>query len=115
MMRVISKTDVTPFSNSPTCSGFAFEFGDKDLDIAVVTVDGRYPETGHLTNKVCKEIAYVLSGNGSVGVDNVVHELHPGDAVMILPGERFFWQGEKLKMLMPCNPAFYPEQHKEVG
>ncbi len=114
-MKVIGKSNVVAFSNSPTCSGFEFAFGDKDLNAAIVTVDGRYPEQGHLINEVCKEIAYVISGEGKVGVDDEVHQLNPGDAVMIKPGERFFWHGNKLKMLMPCSPAFYPEQHKEVS
>lgn len=40
--------------------------------------------------------------------------LTKGDAVLIEPGEVFYWQGDQLEMLMPCSPAFYPEQHKEV-
>jgi mannose-6-phosphate isomerase-like protein (cupin superfamily) len=114
-MKVIKKSQTVSFSNSPTCSGLEFQFNDKDLNAAVVTVDGRYPDQGHLVNEVCKEIAYVLSGSGSVGVDDVVHELQPGDAVLINPGERFFWHGDALQMFMPCSPAFYPEQHKEVA
>jgi len=110
-MKRITKSQTVHFTNSPTCSGFEFPFKDKDLNIAVVTVDGRYPDTGHVVNKVCKEIAYVLSGSGSVHVDGVAHRLEPGDAVLLNPGEKFFWQGEKLEMLMPCSPAFYPEQH----
>lgn len=113
-MKTIKKADAISFSNSSTCTGFAFAFGDKDLDIAVVTVDGRYPEKGQLINEKCKEIAYVLSGNGKVGVDGKVQQLNPGDAVLIIPGEKFFWEGNKLEMLMPCSPAFYKEQHKEV-
>jgi len=113
-MKVIAKTGITPFSNSLTCKGFGYEFGDKDLNIAVATITGRYPDKGHLVNEVCKEIAYVLSGSGQVGVDNQTYDLHPGDAVLILPGERYFWQGQNLQMLMPCSPAFDPQQHKEV-
>jgi mannose-6-phosphate isomerase-like protein (cupin superfamily) len=114
-MKVLTKSQTNAFSNSNTCDGVEFPFGDKDLNIAVVTVHGRYPDKGHLMNKVCKEIAYVVSGKGSVGVDNEVHELNPGDAVLIEPGERFFWEGEQLQMLMPCAPAFFPEQHVEVA
>ena len=114
-MQIITKSQTTSFSNSPTCSGEEFAFGDTDLNIAVVTVNGRYPASGHLQNKVCKEIAYVLSGNGKIGVDNTVHELSPGDAVLIAAGERFYWEGAGLKMIVPCSPAFYPEQHIEVA
>lgn len=114
-MKIITKPETVAFVNSKSCSGQSFPFGDEDLDIAVVTVDGRYPDNGHLVNEVCKEIAYVLSGHGSVGVGPDTHNLSPGDAVMINPGEKFYWQGTKLKMLMPCAPAFLPSQHKEVA
>ena len=113
-MKAIKKADTISFTNSPTCAGFAFDFGDKDLDIAVVTVNGRYPEKGQLINEKCKEIAYVLSGNGKVGVNGKVQQLSSGDAILILPGEKFFWEGNQMEMLMPCSPAFYIEQHKEV-
>gem|GEM_PF-2374449 len=29
-------------------------------------------------------------------------------------GERYFWDGQ-MTMFVPCTPAWYPEQHKEVG
>ncbi len=111
-MKIIAKSQTIKFSNSDTCEGFEFNFEDRDLNIAVVTVHGRYPEAGHLVNEVCKEVGYILGGHGTVGVDNEMYDLHPGDAVFINPGERYYWQGEHLTMLMPCSPAFYPEQHK---
>jgi mannose-6-phosphate isomerase-like protein (cupin superfamily) len=114
-MKLLKSSDTVAFSNSSTCKGFEFPFGDKDLNIAVVTVHGRYPEKGHLVNEVCKEIAYVMSGSGSIGVDGVTYKLGPGDAVLVKPRERFFWEGNNLVMLMPCSPAFYPEQHTEVS
>jgi mannose-6-phosphate isomerase-like protein (cupin superfamily) len=113
-MQVIQNSSTAHFSNSDTCEGEEYAFGDKDLNIAIVTVHGRYPEKGHLINEICKEIAYVLSGSGSIGVDDKVTQLSSGDAVLLKPGEKFYWVGDQLKMIMPCSPAFYPEQHKEV-
>lgn len=113
-MKVIYNSETVSFSNSSTCEGIEFPFKDEDINIAVVTVDGRYPDKGHLMNEISKEIACVISGSGIVGVDEVEHALQPGDAVLIRPGERFFWQGDNLRMLMSCIPAFKPEQHKEV-
>jgi len=31
----------------------------------------------------------------------------------IIKGEKYFWEGE-MEMFMPCTPAWYPEQHKEI-
>lgn len=114
-MKLITQIDTTSFSNSDTCAGYEYAFDDKDLNIAVVTVNGRYPESGYIVNEVCKEVGYVLNGKGSIGVlDEANRELEPGSAVMLQPGEKFFWQGESLVLLMPCSPAFYPAQHKIV-
>lgn len=115
-MKVIKQPDAARFSNSTTCSGYEYSFNDRDLNVAVVTVNGRYPEKGYIFNEVCKEVGYVLGGHGSITVmGENVQQLNPGDAVMIQPGEKLFWQGESLEMLIPCSPAFFPEQHKEVG
>jgi mannose-6-phosphate isomerase-like protein (cupin superfamily) len=114
-MNSIQKSNANSFSNGPTCTGYEYSFGDKDMNIAVVTVNGRYPETGYVMNEVCKEVGYVLSGRGSISVvGGDMRNLETGDAVMIQPGEKFFWQGDSLEMLMPCSPAFYPEQYKIV-
>jgi len=113
-MKVIKKSEAKRFVNSESCTGFEFGFGNKELNIAVVTVNGRYPDKGHLVNDVCREIGYVLHGTGIVGIGKTTHGLSPGDAVMIEPGEKFYWHGESLEMLMPCAPAFFPEQHRET-
>lgn len=114
-MKVIKKSETESFSNGPTCTGYGFPFGDKDMDIAVVTVNGRYPEVGYVLNEVCKEVAYVLRGSGRLIMgDGVAKDVGPGDAAMIQPGEKYYWEGKSLEMIMPCSPAFYPEQHKKV-
>lgn len=114
-MGVLKKSEAEAFSNGPTCSGYAFPFGDKDIDIAVVTVNGRYPEKGYALNEVSKEIGYVLGGTGEIVIaGGMPRQIGAGDAVMIQPGEAFYWRGEGLEMLMPCSPAFNPAQHKNV-
>ena len=113
-MKSITQAQANSFSNSPTCYGEEYNFNDKDLNIALITVNGRYPEAGFATNEVCKEISYVVSGSGSVHTEHESLELHPGDAIMLQPGEKFYWEGKNMRMIMPCSPSFYPEQHKVV-
>jgi mannose-6-phosphate isomerase-like protein (cupin superfamily) len=114
-MKIIKKADSTDFANSNTCYGVEYRFKDKDLDIARITIDGRYPAKGHLINKVIKEIIYVLGGSGVVGVGDKEYILRPGDAVFIKPKERYYLRGKSMRLLVPCSPAFYPEQHIEVS
>lgn len=115
-MKLIKKSETESFTNSPTCAGYIFPFGDNELDIAVVTVNGRYPEQGYALNEVSKEIAYVLKGTGKLVVDTMAaQDMQAGDAAMILPGEKYYWEGDNLELIIPCSPAFTPTQHKLVA
>jgi hypothetical protein len=114
-VKSVQKSSAVKFTNGPTCAGIEYSFDDKDLNIAVVTVNGRYPETGYVTNDVCKEAGLVLGGSGKLCLENgVTTSVQMGDAVLIQPGEKYFWEGESLEMMMPCSPAFYPEQHQAI-
>lgn len=114
-MQVIKKSEAESFTNGPTCTGYAFPFGDPDIDIAVVTVNGRYPEKDYALNEVSKEIAYVIGGVGEIVIgEEAPRQVKAGDSVMIQPGEKYYWVGDNLEMLMPCCPAFDPGQHKNV-
>lgn len=54
-----------------------------------------------------------MEGSGKIVVEGKEIELNEKDLILLEPGERFYWEGN-MKMLVPCNPAWYPEQHKEV-
>ena len=98
-----------------TANTTAREYPEGDLDIwgAVIEINGRYPEKGRTVNLECKELVYFLEGEGKLVVEDKEIEVRKGDQVVIEPGEKFYWQG-KLKMFMPCTPAWHPEQHKQV-
>lgn len=115
-MKIIRKSETESFANGPTCTGYSFPFGDGDVDVAIVTVNGRYPEEGYVLNEISKEIAYVLKGNGKLVMSSAApQDLRVGDAALILPGEKYYWEGENLEMIMPCSPAFDPNHHKHVA
>jgi mannose-6-phosphate isomerase-like protein (cupin superfamily) len=86
---------------------------DKDINVAYVEIRGRYPDKGRVTNEVCKEMAYITEGKGKIVVEGEEIELNELDLILLEPGERYYWEGN-LKMVVPCTPAWYPEQHKEV-
>jgi mannose-6-phosphate isomerase-like protein (cupin superfamily) len=115
-MRRIQKTEALLFSNGPTCDGVEYSFDNKAMNLALVTVNGRYPETGYVMNEVCQEMGYVVSGAGKLCRDDGSElAVASGDAAFIEPGEKYYWEGEALAMVMPCAPAFYPEQHKRIA
>lgn len=116
-MKLVKRDEVNEYKNSDKCLALEYPLGDKDLNIAVIKLTGRYPEQGMVVNDVCKEVVYVEEGDCRlVFSDKEVEEveLKAGDIVLLEPGEKYYWEGNAT-LVVPCTPAWYPEQHREVG
>lgn len=112
-MKIIHKNQTKIFKNSDACTATEYPMEDKDINGAVIELKGRYPDKGRVVNLKCKELAYVIKGSGRLVVEGKEMKLNEGDLVLIEAGEKFFWEGN-LIMFMPCTPAWYPGQYKEV-
>lgn len=64
-MKVVFKNQTHEFKNSNVCIAIEYPLGDKDINGAVIKLKGRYPGKGWVVNLKCKELAYVMKGNGS--------------------------------------------------
>lgn len=112
-MKIIHKNQTNVFKNSDRCIAIEYPLGDKDINGAVIELDGRYPDKGRVVNLECKELAYILEGSGKLIIEDEEIEFEKDDLILLEPGEKYFWEG-KCKMFVPCIPAWWPEQHKEV-
>ncbi len=112
-MKTVHKNQTEKFKNSDSCIAIEYPLKDNDINGAVIELSGRYPDEGRVVNLKCKELAYIIEGSGKLVVEEKEVKLEEGDLVLIEPGEKYFWEGN-LKMFIPCTPAWYPEQHKEV-
>ena len=99
--------------NSAHCFVTEFPIADHDINFAIVKVSSRYPDSGYATNTISKEIVYVQEGGGKVVVGNVGFALIPGDAVLISPNEKYYFDGD-MTLHISCTPAFRPEQHIHI-
>ena len=113
IMKVIYKNQAKVHKNSDKCTAIEYPLGDKDINGVIIKLTGRYPDKGRVINEKCKELAYVIKGSGLVNIENKEIKLEEGDLVLIEPDEKDYWDGN-LTLFMPCTPAWYPEQHKEV-
>lgn len=55
-MQIIKKENAIKGSNSKFCETLEYSFDDKDIDLGVATITGRYPESGYCVNTVSKEL-----------------------------------------------------------
>ena len=59
-----------------------------------------------------EEIYYITHGTGRIRIDGETHDVRPGDAVAILPGQKHkLWNTgvETLRLLCCCAPAYEHE------
>ena len=112
-MQIVKKSQRKEFKNSEYCIAFEYPINDKDINGAIIKLNGRYPDPGFAINEICKEMAYVVEGNGKIVIEEKEYLISQGDLVLINPGEKYYWQGN-MELFMPCTPAWTPEQHKNI-
>ena len=112
-MKIVHKNEAEIHKNSGACTAIEYPLGDKDINGAVIKLNGRYPDKERTVNLECKELAYIIKGSGILVIEGEEIKLNEGDLVLIEMGEKFFWEGN-MKIFVPCTPAWHPEQHKEV-
>lgn len=112
-MKIIKAEEAKEFKNSERCVATEYPLEDKDINVAMVEVNGRYPEKGRVTNLKCKELLYITKGSGKIVIEGVAVDFKEGDEILIEPGEKYYWDCHAT-MLASCAPAWYLEQHQEA-
>lgn len=95
-------------------SGMDYPSNDKDINFAVIKINSRSPKTGFQVNTDCKELLYIMNGNGTMYMkDNEAIEFNQGDVILIDKNECYAFDGN-FEAAVPCTPAWTSEQHKYV-
>lgn len=113
-MKHIASTATMMHKNGPGCTVWEYGAGEQ-LDIAIATITGRYPENGFVVNEVSEEAVYVISGTGNLATRDTRVSLQPGDAVFITANDPYYFEGEDLRITVSCTPPWSPDQHKELA
>jgi mannose-6-phosphate isomerase-like protein (cupin superfamily) len=114
-VKKVAREDTVEFQNADSCQVIEYPFGEKDINGSVISVNGRYPESGYAVNEVCKEVVYITKGSGKLVLeDGSMTDFEAGDSLFVDANEKYFWEG-KFESYMACSPAFYPEQHKVLN
>jgi mannose-6-phosphate isomerase-like protein (cupin superfamily) len=112
-MKIVKKTQRQEFKHDDNCVIYEYWMDDKAIDGCIVKLKGRYPKNGLAENAVSKEMAYVIAGSGKVVIEDKEFGIDQGDAILINPGEKFYWEGD-IELFIPCTPAWSTEQYKVV-
>ncbi len=54
-MKLVKECQAQKVRNSDKCEVLEYPLGDKDMDMAIASLKGRYPDRGYCINEECKE------------------------------------------------------------
>lgn len=114
-MKIVKLHDTEIGQNNDVCKTIEYFFQDKDIDLGIATITGRFPDSGYALNLVSKELVYVLEGSGTIHFENKEISYTKGDAILILPNEKYYYETEYSVLTLSCTPAWSKEQHKIVN
>ena len=110
-MKIIKSNEGIKENNSDKCKTIEYSFNDKDIDLGVAIITGRYPENGYCINTISKMLIQVLEGTGTLNFENKEIEFSKGDAILIENNEKYYWKSDYCKVSMICTPAWSKEQY----
>ncbi len=112
-MKLVKLNQAEAFANGDKCKVLEYPLEDKDINCATAILTGRYPDKGYCVNEECKELIYVIEGKGTLNKKEEIIQFEKGDVILIEKGEKYYWDAN-CRIVMPCTPAWYPEQHKFI-
>lgn len=111
-MKYLKKESSIKFKKE-TFTSYEYPLKDKDLDGAIVEINGRYPEVGWSHNTICKELFYLIKGSAILTTKTESLSLSEGDMAMVDILENYYWNGD-CTLLVSCTPAWSLEQTKNT-
>lgn len=113
-MKIIKYVEAEKGTNKDKCKTLEYPFGDNDINVGVAIITGRYPDEGYCMNTNCKQLVYVIEGEGDLNLRNEIIHFSKDDAILIDKNEKYYWKTNYCKVSMTCTPAWTVEQYKLV-
>lgn len=109
------KKEKAQFYSGDGYSGMDYPSTDKDINFAVIKIEGRSPKIGYQVNTECKELLYIMEGNGTISLKERKEKISfkQGDVIVLEKNECYAFDGD-FEAAVPCTPAWTSEQHKYI-
>lgn len=94
---------------------YDYNLPNSSIGLSYQELNGRVPTSGAGVNSVCREWYYVISGNGSVTINDETESIEAGDVVVIEPNQASYLDAHDLKILTITDPDWNEQQYKLIG
>ncbi len=110
----VRKRDAKRVAEHGVSTFLEYDLPFKRTSVGISEINGRYPSAGFDVDTKVEAVWYVLSGTGTLFVKGEAYQLDDGDMVMIPKNEKYWIQGNYLKLVVVSSPPWTPQQHKHV-
>lgn len=111
---LIKKSQAKMHQNSNDCTVWEYEFPSQNFSFATALIDGRYPTEKRAVNLECEEVYFVIFGSGIVHSEKGDFVVATGDLYFFEKGERYWVEGNQLKVALANAPKWTPGQYKVI-
>lgn len=95
-------------------TSWEYEMQNANLNVAPISIQGRYPENGFTSNLKSDSVIHVTHGVGLLALNNgTTVELVKNDQVHLAVGDTYYFEGD-LEIIYAASPAWTPEQTKHT-
>ena len=112
-MEHVPQSKAQRFENGAVTS-WEYEMENAKLNVAPISINGRYPETGYTSNVISDSIVHIIDGVGILATSNGISvELVKNDQVHLAIGDAYYFEGN-LEILYAATPAWTPQQTEHI-
>lgn len=114
MKYIIKKSEAVTSQENGVSRFNEYQFPFKGASLGVSEINGRYPVSGYDVDEQVEASWYVEKGTAKIWVGGSEYKVEPGDMIYVPAGEKFWIQGNSLKLIVCSSPTWTPEQHKHI-
>lgn len=114
MKLLVKKLDSKKIQEHEVATFFEYELPFEKFSVGVSVVNGRYPNQGFDVDEQIDQVWYVESGRGKVWIAGRELQVSNGDMVLIPKGEKYWIEGEALRLVVSSSPPWFAKQHKHI-
>lgn len=113
-MEHIPQSSAQKFENGAVTS-WEYEMQNANLNVAPISIKGRYPESGYTSNLLSDSIVHVIDGTGVLETNTGVSvELSKNDQVHLAVGDAYYFEGN-LEIIYAASPGWTPQQTQAIN
>ena len=111
MKYIVKKSEVTPV-NEDNSQFYEYDFSNRTISVGVSEINGRYPKSGFEVDEEIEAYWYVASGAGTIWICGSEHLVEEGDMIAVPKGEKYWVNGDHLRLVVCGTPVWNESQHK---